>query len=48
MQVSVEVFNPKFGTYYLDQKDKKRKNTMVLDEVRAETKENELQQEFKK
>lgn len=46
----MEVFNSKFGTYYLEQKDKKRKNTMVLDEVKAETKENEneLQQEFKK
>lgn len=47
MQILVEVSNPKFGTYYLEQKGKKRKNTTVLEEVRVETKENELQQEFK-
>jgi len=25
MQLSVEIFNPKFGTYYLEQKDKETK-----------------------
>lgn len=46
MQIAMEVLNPKYGRFYLEQKDKKsKKNPIVLGKVRGEIKENKLQQE---
>lgn len=46
MQTAMEVLNPKYGSYYSEQKDKKSKKTsIVLGEVRGEIKENKPQEE---